>query len=429
MRRNKRSWWNVPGRFLAHYRSLSTLGKSLVIVSAVVAAFAAGALVDALFLTPVQVTPVTARFGWEEKKAIEMRPEVAKNVPKLAIKDPKGNIVTGRGKTNELWKFAKLVNGGKHLPTWRQESGDCTSMAESQAGNYAQVCRIATVHKDEELRLLYPPFNYGIGRTEQDLAAGQFGRGAGSTGYFAVMAGCKYGHLSIDDAEKLGYKYSGRQADQWGLHGVPQAAKDIAKHNCTQAYSQVTSWSDVVDAINNNYPVIVCSNVGFDGPEYVADGRAWLTPRGSWPHAMVFIGVEDRPGHTKGALCQNSWGEDWGPKPRNGEPPGSFWVDHQTVHRMVSQGDSFAISDFDGFPAPDKDIAWDAFTIEIETTGSESEKAAVVAAETPEIKPVLEETRKSWAGTIGLVLGAFSAVCLVAGLRQKHCCSSRSQSA
>ena len=65
---------------------------------------------------------------------------------------------------------------------------------------------------------------------------------------------------------------------------------------------------------------------------------------------MSILGVDDeykRPG----VLVQNSWGRNWisGPK-RNNQPDGSFWVDAEEIERRIlSQGDSWAFSGYEGF--------------------------------------------------------------------------------
>ena len=61
-----------------------------------------------------------------------------------------------------------------------------------------------------------------------------------------------------------------------------------------------------------------------------------------------------------GILIQNSWGPTWVKGPtRHGQPAGSFWVDAHVIDKMCSQGDSFAISNFLGFPA--QEINYDLF--------------------------------------------------------------------
>jgi hypothetical protein len=146
--------------------------------------------------------------------------------------------------------------------------------------------------------------------------------------------------------------YSGQRARQWGGKGVPNALEPIAKEHPVLTASLAQSYEEVRDAIANNYAVIVCSNIGFGPTNRVLnrDKDGFLRPSGSWAHAMLFNAVDDayqRPG----CCCQNSWGTKWvvGPT-RHGQPEGSFWVDADVVTKMARQGDTWVISDLDGFP-------------------------------------------------------------------------------
>ena len=78
-------------------------------------------------------------------------------------------------------------------------------------------------------------------------------------------------------------------------------------------------------------------------------GKLWGVKSGVWNHQMCFIGVDDdsaRPG----AYCMSSWGPWVHGKPVDDAPPGGFWVDAEVVEEMVSQQDSYAYSQFEGFP-------------------------------------------------------------------------------
>ena len=69
-------------------------------------------------------------------------------------------------------------------------------------------------------------------------------------------------------------------------------------------------------------------------------------------HQMCFIGYDPNNGNP-GVYCLNSWGANAHGVSPDGAPPGGFWVDKATVSRMVKQGDSFAYSEFQGFPKND----------------------------------------------------------------------------
>ena len=51
-------------------------------------------------------------------------------------------------------------------------------------------------------------------------------------------------------------------------------------------------------------------------------------------------------------LIQNSWGNAHGTPPGNyGEPKGSYWMRASDMDNICGEGEVFAYSNFDGYPA------------------------------------------------------------------------------
>jgi hypothetical protein len=365
--------------------------------------FACGGLLDRVVFSPLQITPASQRFGWDERSAKTEAPRIAALMPKFAITDPDGNVVSGAGKNAELWKFARMATKDQmHIPTWKQESGDCVSMGWSNAIAYRMAFQIAQEQRNEILKIPFPPYMYAISRVQ--IGKRQLGRGAGSVGAWAAQGSQAYGVLPVDKATDLGFLYSGSLADAWGWQGPPAEAIAFASKFRIRTVSQVRSWEDVRDALTHGYPVTVASNVGFNGQFVEGDGKRWGTAYGKWGHQMCFIGAEDRPHRNKGAYVINSWGADAHPKPLNDEPPGGFWVKWQDVQRMVQQNDSWAYSDFDGFPA-EAVADWNKFKAR---ASERDEQAELAAVEQPAPEPVLMEVRQMFATSLllcGLCLG------------------------
>ncbi|NDF13055.1 MAG: hypothetical protein EB060_09630 [Proteobacteria bacterium] len=261
-------------------------------------------------------------------------------------------VIGGVGSLDEqpkrvvLWDYAKKVNGGSHLPTFRQAVGDCVSMGAANAVNYLAAMEIIRLGDREKFRPAFQPFIYGISRVQ--IGGGRIS-GDGSVGAWAAEGVRKYGILAADEPGTPAY--SGDVARTWGRKpGPPQDALAAAKPHCLKSTAQVTTYEQVRDAIANGYPVTVASNRGFQMRGVRDRGKLWGSPAGSWAHQMAFIGVDDdssRPG----CYCLNSWGPDAHGAPVDDAPPGGFWVDAEVVTQMVRQGDSFAFSQFDGFPA------------------------------------------------------------------------------
>ena len=148
--------------------------------------------------------------------------------------------------------------------------------------------------------------------------------------------------------------YSSSRAKEWGNYGCG-GAEDVranswfdqqAKSHPIKQVALVRTFKEAAAAIQSGYPVAVCSGQGFASKR---DKDGFAQASGSWAHCMCFISVRfDRPG----LLCLNSWGPGWisGPKWPDDQPEGSFWVEADVADRMLSGGDSFAVSGYQGFP-------------------------------------------------------------------------------
>ena len=150
-------------------------------------------------------------------------------------------------------------------------------------------------------------------------------------------------------------EYSGSKARKWAHKcrtctpwggGVPDELEPLAKEHPVKTITLVTSWEQARDALYNGYPIAVCSSYGFDSDR---DSQGFAEHNTIWYHSMALAGMDDtnkRPG----GLFINSWG-DWikGPT-RLDQPSGSFWVDAGVIDEMLKQEDSFALSNYIGYP-------------------------------------------------------------------------------
>jgi hypothetical protein len=181
--------------------------------------------------------------------------------------------------------------------------------------------------------------------------------GDGSYGAAAAAAVTKYGtlHYDVDYGGEKFTAYSGEREKSWGATGVPDKLEPYAAQRLVKSCTKVESFEELCRALSSGYPTAVCSNQGFT---LSRDSMGFAKPRSQWSHCMALIGK--RGGKRPGALCWNSWG----PKAHSGPhysgiegmtmPPAfvgcTFWIDADVVDRMLSLGDSFALSSYDGFP-------------------------------------------------------------------------------
>lgn len=252
---------------------------------------------------------------------------------------------SGKGKISLLhMNFSKL---NIPFPLRFQKIGDCVSMGTALAVDTLKVTEIVNGEREQWIAETSTEDIYYGSRV---IIGGNRIGGDGSVGAWAAkyIHKDKYGTLvrkKYDFGDLT--VYSGPKARLWGANrDVPKGLLDEAKLHPITDYTSVQSYEDVIDSLYNGYPVIICSNQGFNSTR---DSEGFARPQGSWAHCMMLIAFDDeykRPG----CLCVNSWGPHWitGPK-RHLQPDGSFWVDASIVEKIVRQGDSWAISGFEGF--------------------------------------------------------------------------------
>ena len=177
------------------------------------------------------------------------------------------------------------------------------------------------------------------------------GMSDGSYGAAAAKAVTQFGtlHYGIDYGGQTFGEYSANREKTWGNTGVPDELEPFAVKHRVATTTLVASFKEAGVAIQNGYPVAVCSGQGF-GMTRDADGFCRAT--GSWAHCMMFAGV--RYGSRPGLLCVNSWGASNSGKHYPETMPErfkecSFWVDADVCDRMLSGRDSFAIAGYEGF--------------------------------------------------------------------------------
>lgn len=257
---------------------------------------------------------------------------------------------TGQGRVVLLWKAFEEITGRPLMPH-QQTIGDCVSHGYGLGVDILTCCQIA-LGKKYERWVAEAATEIIYAGSRQEIGNGKL-RGDGSMGVWAADWIRKYGVIlrqSYLDGKFDFTTYSGKKARELGARGVgvPDALEPLAKLHPVRTTTLVTSWEECRDAVSNGYPVIMCSNLGFRTTRD-RDGflRRSFRP---WYHAMCIIGIDDestRPG----ACVMNSWGEHWVSGPtRHGQPAGSFWCDASIIDAGMKQGDSVAISSYDGYP-------------------------------------------------------------------------------
>lgn len=254
----------------------------------------------------------------------------------------------GEGKTTLLYKAWKSVNNGSYLDYPAQTIGDCVSHGFGHAIDLLEAVDLALNKKRIEFKQTATEAVYAMARV--DIGRGQLGNDDGAVGAWAAQAVTTLGTLPRDVVGD----YDGRRAKLWGYQGVPAALRAKAGEHKVRTTSLVQTYEELEDALSNGYPVPVCSNQGFTMER---DTQGFCSPKGTWGHCMLIVGVrsDERPG----ACILQSWGKNVPSGPISlDQPDNSFWVDRSIVERMLGMRDSWALSQFDGYPAQDLPAEW-----------------------------------------------------------------------
>jgi hypothetical protein len=241
------------------------------------------------------------------------------------------------------------------MPEWQrlaQPIGSCVGWGTALSCDILAVCDIL-LRKEPEVfggRTLEASI-YAFSRVEARGLSLNPG-GDGSTGFHAAKAIRDFGtlHYNVDYKGKKFTEVSGSLEKTWGRHGVPNDLEEFAAKRKVREVTLVKNFTQYAAAIQNGYPVFICSNRGFNMT--MKDG--WLTPSGVWMHCMMGCGVRwDRPG----GFVPNSWGECYRGSvdsrlPRQFQRSGG-WVDAEVLDKMLAQGDSYAVAGYNGFEQTD----------------------------------------------------------------------------
>lgn len=237
-------------------------------------------------------------------------------------------------------------------PGWKrgaQKIGSCVGWGWALSCDILAACDInlrneAEVYGGRTLEASIYAFSRVEVRGQRNLG------GDGSYGGAAAKAVTKYGtlHYGVSYAGETFTDNSGTREKEWGRDGVPDKLERYAAEHKVSTVALVRNFEDAAKAIQNGYPVAVCSMQGFSMT--LRDG-GYLSPMGSWAHCMMFAGVRWKP--NPALLCVNSWGDCYGGDVDKSLPlqfqRSAGWVRAETCTRMLSGEDSFALSGYSGF--------------------------------------------------------------------------------
>jgi hypothetical protein len=277
--------------------------------------------------------------GWIHDPAEVQRTLATLPLPYFAAAAPH-LALSGAGQTTLLYKAYKDVNGGQYINYPAQTIGDCVSHGFGHGVDLLEAVQISIGRKSELFKQTATEAIYGMARVDIGGEHGSYSDGA--VGAWAAKAVSTIGTIN---REVVG-PYDGHRAKDWGARGVPRDIEAKAGDHKVRSTSLITTFAELEDALANGYPVTVCSNQGFT---LTRDEDGFCHPRGTWGHCMLIVGT--RADNRPGACIFQSWGPDVpsGPLALD-QPPNSFWADRDVVERMLGMQDSWALSNFEGYP-------------------------------------------------------------------------------
>jgi hypothetical protein len=229
-----------------------------------------------------------------------------------------------------------------------QEIGDCVSFGHGHGNDLLQCIEIglgaSDVYEETDTE-----FVYGIAR----YVAGMLGsKEDGCYGAAAVKAMTTIGEVSREQLGSDGV-YSGARAKAWGTDGIPSDMVAKASPYRLGSAALVSTWNELVAALNNGYPVTICTEQGF---KLQRDPDGFCKASGTWGHCMLIAGVRfDR----EGACIIQSWGPDQPAGPTALDQPSfSFWAERDVIERILGEGDSWALSKAPAFKVRELPPAW-----------------------------------------------------------------------
>lgn len=289
-------------------------------------------------------------MGWIPKEPHGADPFAA------AIRKDAPHAYLGKKKTFvPIWDVVKQHNNGQHLPTLKQQIGDCVGVGLAQAGQYLAVTQISSEYQEEIYHPWHGSYIYGISRVQ--IGGGSI-PGEGSRGAWGAAAVQRYGVLFTDDTGIP--PYSGSISTAWGESpGPPASAIAIASDNNVIDIRKLSTVDQIREALLERRMVTIASMRGFMMKPYNKDGFHVFRPQGSWPHQMCLLAWMDQP--FQAAYRINSWGSAAHGTPLHGEPPGGAWnlATDLEAELRDPRVEIYAYDLFDGDPdSPNHELIW-----------------------------------------------------------------------
>lgn len=243
---------------------------------------------------------------------------------------------------------------GIYLLNHKQIHSDCTSHGSSGAMEDEEMVDIMWRGTASEFHPISSECLYGGAVVTMMGRRGDNGAFTHSPLDYAIKYGflprAKYGSYDLTN-------YNGNLVLQFCKSGVPsELLPEQIKHQL-RTVVPIHSFEEGSAILRQGFSVVGGSNQGFS---LTRDIDGFCRPQGSWAHCTRFRGR--RGGKKPGWAYGQSWGAGMPGGPNSVTldsgrvlplPEGTFFVDPDTINRMIGQGEFYGVSKLDSFPLLD----------------------------------------------------------------------------
>ena len=248
-----------------------------------------------------------------------------------------------------IWKMS-----GSYLLNHHQTRSDCTSHGAAGAMEDEQMVEIMWRGTAAEFKPICTEPLYGGAVVTIMGWTGDNGAYTNAPLKYAIDYGFLprgvYGSYDLTN-------YNDNLVLQFCRNGVPSILLEPQSEMRLRTIVPVHSYEEGSAFLRQGYSVVGGSNQGFS---MTRDKDGFCKPQGSWAHCTRFRGR--RTGRRPGWAYGQSWGAGVPGGPKNitldsGRvlelPEGTFFVDPDTINRMIRQGEFYAVSKMDSFKTLD----------------------------------------------------------------------------
>lgn len=319
-------------------------------------------------MTPSEMQKLLGWVGPKDrtKEQEEAHDKAVRGMPKFVIEGHR-STANMNVRLFDLWSKPEVVaDVGFVFPRFHQLTGSCVGAGGGQA--LFSLISVQRLIADTPTKAFIPfwPFDYGLSRSR----GGMNGQGEGSMGSSFAEAVAKDGVIDANTAglpkfeNNDGLVLTSRLEMEWsdGRSNTVTSHLEEGRVHPVGTAAQMNGVEDIRAAVGNGYPItFACNN--YIGNASVQGSGAEACLIGEWDgrggHQQSIHAVWDHP--TFGPLywAQNNWPGQSYPKDPAGGPVCGCWVKEAKVSSaMRMDGEVYALSHLNWFPAQPKLLDW-----------------------------------------------------------------------